>query len=47
MANLLTNPSGIVTEADVMRFGKWDKVIGLYDIPVGAMLDEPKQLVKH
>ena len=37
---------GMVTEA-VMRFGKWDKVIGLCNVPVGAMLDEQKQLVKH
>lgn len=35
-----TNPSGMVTEA-VMRFGKWDKVIGLCNSPVDAMLKEP------
>ena len=40
-----TNPSGMVTEA-VMRFGKWDKVIGLCNVPVGAMLDEPKTIGK-
>ena len=40
-----TNPSGMVTEA-VMRFGKWDKVIGLCNVPVGAMLDEPKTISK-
>ena len=39
-----TNPSGMVTVA-VMRFGKWDKVIGLCYVPVGAMLDEPKTIV--
>ena len=35
----------MVTEA-VMRFGKWDKVIGLCNVPVGAMLDEPKTIGK-
>lgn len=35
-----TNPSGMVTEA-VMRFGKWDKVIGLCNSPIDAMLKEP------
>lgn len=35
-----TNPSGMVTEA-VMRYGKWDKVVGLCNVPVGAMLSEP------
>ncbi|MCI8402545.1 MAG: 6-phospho-beta-glucosidase [Lachnospiraceae bacterium] len=41
-----TNPSGMVTEA-VMRYGKWDKVIGLCNVPVGAMLSEPKLLGKE
>ena len=35
-----TNPSGMVTES-VMRYGHWDKVVGLCNVPVGAMLDEP------
>ena len=42
-----TNPSGMVTEA-VMRFGKWDKVIGLCNVPLlGQCLMNQKQLVKH
>ncbi|GER68864.1 6-phospho-beta-glucosidase [Weizmannia acidilactici] len=31
-----TNPSGMVTEA-VLRYGKWEKVIGLCNVPVGAV----------
>jgi 6-phospho-beta-glucosidase len=38
-----TNPSGMVTEA-VVRYGKWDKVIGLCNVPVGAMMKEPELL---
>ncbi|MBK1813023.1 6-phospho-beta-glucosidase [Clostridium sp. YIM B02505] len=38
-----TNPSGMVTEA-VVRYGKWDKVIGLCNVPVGAMMKEPEML---
>lgn len=38
-----TNPSGMVTEA-VVRYGKWDKVIGLCNVPVGAMMSEPEML---
>ncbi|MDB7086135.1 MULTISPECIES: 6-phospho-beta-glucosidase [Enterococcus] len=34
------NPSGMVTEA-VVRYGKWDKVIGLCNVPVMAMMTEP------
>jgi len=30
-----TNPAGMVTEA-VLRYGNWDKVVGLCNIPVGA-----------
>jgi Alpha-galactosidases/6-phospho-beta-glucosidases, family 4 of glycosyl hydrolases len=30
-----TNPAGMVTEA-VLKYGKWDKVVGLCNIPVGA-----------
>ena len=40
-----TNPSGMVTEA-VMRYGKWDRVIGLCNVPVGAMMKEPKMINK-
>lgn len=28
-----TNPSGMITEA-VMRYGKWDKVVGLCNVPI-------------
>lgn len=38
-----TNPSGMVTEA-VLRYGKWDKVIGLCNVPIGYMLTEHKLL---
>lgn len=38
-----TNPSGMVTEA-VVRYGKWDKVVGLCNVPVGAMMNEPKTI---
>lgn len=31
-----TNPAGMVTEA-VLRYGNWDNVVGLCNIPVGAM----------
>src|SRR5699024_7300409 len=31
-----TNPAGMVTEA-VLRYGNWDRVVGLCNIPVGAM----------
>ena len=40
-----TNPSGMVTEA-VMRYGKWNKIIGLCNVPVGAMMKEPKMINK-
>ena len=40
-----TNPSGMVTEA-VVRYGKWEKVIGLCNVPVGAMIKEPKMIGK-
>lgn len=39
------NPSGMVTEA-VIRYGKWDKVIGLCNVPVMAMMTEPTMLGK-
>ncbi len=35
-----TNPSGMVTEA-IIRHGKWEKVIGLCNVPIGAMMMEP------
>lgn len=35
-----TNPSGMVTEA-VIKYGKWDKCIGLCNIPLIAMMKEP------
>lgn len=38
-----TNPSGMVTEA-VIRYGKWDKVVGLCNVPVMAMIKEPEEL---
>lgn len=44
------NPSGMVTEA-VMRYGKWDKVVGLCNVPImcekiasGALELPPEQL---
>lgn len=40
-----TNPAGMVTEA-ILRYGKWEKVIGLCNVPVGAMMAEPKLLNK-
>lgn len=40
-----TNPAGMVTEA-VMRFGKWERVIGLCNVPFGAMMKEPKTINK-
>ncbi len=39
------NPSGMVTEA-VMRYGKWDKVVGLCNIPIGSMMMEPPLIGK-
>ena len=38
-----TNPSGMVTES-VLRYGGWDKVVGLCNVPVGAMLWEPEAI---
>ncbi len=40
-----TNPSGMVTEA-VMRYGNWERVIGLCNVPVGAMMKEPAMIGK-
>lgn len=38
-----TNPAGMVTEA-VLRYGKWDKVVGLCNIPVNAVFEEAEIL---
>lgn len=38
-----TNPSGMVTEA-VVRYGKWERVMGLCNVPVMAMIQEPIML---
>lgn len=40
-----TNPSGMVTEA-VVRYGRWEKVIGLCNIPVIATMEEPALIGK-
>lgn len=40
-----TNPSGMVTEA-VLRYGKWNRIIGLCNAPVNSMMDEPKLIGK-
>jgi 6-phospho-beta-glucosidase len=39
------NPSGMVTDA-IVRYGKWEKVIGLCNVPVMAMMQEPKLIGK-
>ena len=41
-----TNPSGMVTES-VIRYGGWDRCIGLCNVPIGAMLTEPKLIDKE
>ena len=41
-----TNPSGMVTES-VIRYGQWDRCIGLCNVPIGAMLSEPKLIDKE
>lgn len=38
-----TNPAGMVTEA-VLRYGNWDKVVGLCNIPVNAVVEEAELL---
>ncbi|MEI5991228.1 6-phospho-beta-glucosidase [Enterococcus termitis] len=38
-----TNPAGMVTEA-VLRYGNWDKVVGLCNIPVNAVFEEAELL---
>lgn len=40
------NPAGMVTEA-VVRYGKWDKVIGLCNVPVMAQMVEPALIGKE
>ncbi|MED4228771.1 6-phospho-beta-glucosidase [Neobacillus cucumis] len=40
-----TNPSGMVTDA-IVRYGKWEKVIGLCNVPVNAIIAEPKLIGK-
>ena len=40
-----TNPSGMVTES-VIRYGKWNRVIGLCNVPIGCMLHEPELIGK-
>ena len=38
-----TNPSGMITEA-VIKYGRWERCIGLCNVPVIAMMKEPKVL---
>lgn len=38
-----TNPAGMVTES-VLRYGNWDKVVGLCNIPVNAVFEEAELL---
>lgn len=40
------NPSGMVTDA-VVRYGHWEKVMGLCNVPVTAMMQESKLLGKE
>ena len=40
-----TNPSGMVTES-VIRYGGWERCIGLCNVPIGAMREEPKLIDK-
>ncbi|WP_336821109.1 6-phospho-beta-glucosidase [Bacillus thuringiensis] len=41
-----TNPSGMVTDA-IIRYGKWERVIGLCNVPVNAMIAEPELIGKN
>ncbi|MDW2796304.1 6-phospho-beta-glucosidase [Clostridium boliviensis] len=41
-----TNPSGIITEAVIKHFG-WKKCIGLCNVPVISMMNEPKVIGKQ
>lgn len=38
-----TNPSGMITEA-VIQYGKWNRCIGLCNVPVIAMMKEPEAI---
>ena len=38
-----TNPSGMITET-VIKYGKWEKCIGLCNVPVNSMMKEPEML---
>jgi len=38
-----TNPSGMVTEA-VVRYGHWDRVVGLCNVGIGAMMSESEKM---
>ncbi|WP_412989934.1 6-phospho-beta-glucosidase [Pediococcus siamensis] len=40
-----TNPSGMITEA-IRTWGKWDRAIGLCNVPVMAMMNEPATIGK-
>ncbi|MBR3159367.1 MAG: 6-phospho-beta-glucosidase [Atopobiaceae bacterium] len=40
-----TNPSGMVTES-VIRYGGWNRCVGLCNVPIGAMLHEPELIGK-
>ena len=40
-----TNPAGMVTEA-VLKYGKYEKVVGLCNVPVNHMMSESKLLGK-
>lgn len=40
-----TNPAGMVTDA-IIRYGQWERVIGLCNVPVGAMMAEPELIGK-
>ncbi|MCL5459246.1 6-phospho-beta-glucosidase [Loigolactobacillus coryniformis] len=41
-----TNPSGMITEA-IQQYAKWRKVIGLCNVPVMAMINEPPTIGKE
>ena len=41
-----TNPSGMVTEA-VIKYGKWDKVVGLCNVPISCRKMVGKALDKN
>ncbi|TFJ92493.1 6-phospho-beta-glucosidase [Lentibacillus salicampi] len=40
-----TNPAGMVTDA-IIRYGEWEKVLGLCNVPVGAMMAESELIGK-